>query len=135
LSQLTDRKCVGLRAVFSDGTVDRWEGSDLQGFIGMQVPGGEIVDMPAPGSGAWDQLKPKPPTTTRPHRKVTTLCGCHYDAGLDGEGIADRDVVLTYHLGRQILPPEALGETDGANGPLCDYLIEVEAIPAKEEQP
>ncbi len=113
--------CVELVAVHRDGTVDRWEGD-----VATRVW--------AACDWSWLDENEKP-TVTRPLRKVTTLCGCHYDAGLDGEGIADRDVVLTYHLGRQILPPEALGETDGANGPLCDYRIEVEAVLAKEEQP
>jgi len=123
LSQPIRPTCVEARLVFSDGTVQRAAGEAalvVDGVLHQQA-----IDRSE--SSGW--------TTTRPHRKVTTLCGCHYDAGLDGEGIADRDVVLTYHLGRQILPPEALGETDGANGPLCDYLIEVEAVPAKEEQP
>jgi hypothetical protein len=121
LSQPTDRRCVEFRAVFSDGTVERWEG-DVATRVWAACD--------------WSWLdKGEKPTVTRPHRKVTVLCGCHYDAALDGEGIADRDVVLTYHLGRQILPPEALGETDGANGPLFDYRIEVEAVLAKEENP
>ena len=113
--------CVEARLVFSDGTVQRAMGEAAEVVDGVLQQ--QAIDRSA--SSGW--------TTTRPHRKVTVMRASHLHQGYDHEGLWNEDETIALGFDGDILPPETRGEADGVDGPLCDFRIEVEAVPAKEE--
>lgn len=67
-------------------------------------------------------------------RRVTEVRACHYRSGYDTMGlwVGVHNVVRCED---ELLPSEVHGAVECVDGPLCDYRIEVTAVPVPEVKP